>query len=159
MWAGHVKFLEDAIMRFVLTIGLVLSVAAPVQAQAQNIKFGNNRSEWARDGECDDRRFRGVGMAKALDRDDTGKDAADCRDAFRDGRIVLWDRNASRAKTQCSAIRYGNNSSEWARDGECDDARFEGPGSSHVVLSEDIGKDARDCKALCEAGRISLRDY
>lgn len=146
-------------MRKLTMCGLIMALGMPVGAVAQNISFGNNTSEWANDGECDDRRFRGVGMAKALDRDDNKHDANDCREAFQDGRIVVWNRKAAQAATQCSAIRFGKNTSEWKNDGECDDARFEGAGTSTVVLSKDIGKDAQDCKALCEAGRIALRDY
>ncbi|MGB7316991.1 MAG: hypothetical protein WBC85_03405 [Planktotalea sp.] len=134
-------------------------VTAPAHAHAQNINFGNNSSEYANDGECDDRRFIGVGMAKDLDEDDNFRDANDCRDAYRDGRAKLWRLENARAATQCSAIRFGNNSSEWSRDGECDDFRFEGPGMSSVVKSEDIGRDAADCKKLCNAKQIFLRDY
>ncbi len=126
---------------------------------AQSIKFGNNSSEYANDGECDDRRFTGVGMAKGLDEDDNFRDANDCRNAYKDGRVKLWDMEKAKAATQCSAIRFGNNRSEYSRDGECDDSRFEGPGTSSVMLSNDIGRDAADCRRLCERGRIFVRDY
>lgn len=144
-------------MRPIILAGLLMTL--PLAGQAQNITFGNNGSEWARDGVCDDPRFAGPGMAQSLDEDDRGKDAADCRNAFRDGRVKLWVQSEAQAATQCSAIRFGNNSSEWARDGECDDYRFIGKGMSSVLLSEDIGRDARDCKALCNAGLIFVRDY
>lgn len=139
---------------------LILSLslfAAPLMAQ--DIAFGDNSSEYANDGECDDRRFIGVGMAKGLDTDDNYKDANDCRDAYRDGRIKLWELAKAKAATQCSEIRFGNNSSEYSRDGECDDYRFEGPGTSYVVNSEDIGRDAADCRRLCEQGKIFIREY
>jgi len=140
---------------------LVICAAAFVaqDAGAQSITFGNNSSEWARDGECDDRRFYGVGMASGLDHDDTGHDADDCRTAFQQGTIKLWDQSKARAATQCSAIRFGNNRSEYARDNECDDPRFEGPGSSSVILREDAGKDAADCRRACELGTVFLRNY
>jgi hypothetical protein len=126
---------------------------------AQNIKFGNNSSEYANDGECDDRRFTGVGMAKSLNTDRNFTDANDCRSAYRDGRIKLWVLKDAAAATQCSAIRFGNNKSEYSRDGECDDARFEGPGTDEIMTSDDIGQDAADCRRLCKEGRIFLRDY
>ena len=102
---------------------------------ADQINFGDNSSEWAKDGECDDRRFRGVGMAKGLDQDDVGHDATDCRQAYRDKRITLWVASEARAATQCKSIRFGDNKSEWPNDGECDDYRFEGPGTDSIMLS------------------------
>lgn len=52
---------------------------------------------------------------------------------------------------------FGDNTSEWANDGECDDPRFEGPGVADVLLDEDRGHDAADCRKLFDAGRITLR--
>jgi hypothetical protein len=52
---------------------------------------------------------------------------------------------------------FGDNSSEWADDGECDDPRFEGSGSAATLLDEDLGHDAADCRALFEQGRVALR--
>lgn len=142
------------------TLALMAALAmAPMAVHAQNINFGDDSSEWANDGECDDRRFRGVGMAKGLDRDDVGRDATDCKTAFDDGRIKLWVAAESMAATQCSAIRFGNDKGDWPNDGECDDYRFEGPGTDSIMLSEDIGRDATDCRKACEFGQVSLRDY
>ena len=135
-----------------------LAFAAPPVA-AQSINFGDNFSEWANDGECDDRRFVGPGMAEELDRDDTGHDASDCRKAHRQGLITLWDQTKAAAATQCSAIQFGNNRSEHARDGECDDPRFEGTGTSTVVITDDLGRDAADCRRACDLGTVFLRNY
>lgn len=60
---------------------------------------------------------------------------------------------------QAQSIMYGDDSSERANDGECDDFRFEGQDMSPVVLSENIGRDASDCCQLCRDGVIALRDY
>ena len=136
-----------------------LCLALPVSATADNIRFGDDSSEYARDGECDDPRFRGVGLSKTLNDENIRRDASDCRNAYRDGRLFLWVEAEARAATDCKAIRFGNNSSEWARDGECDDFRFKGPGADSIMLSDDIGKDAADCRAACEAGTVFLRDY
>lgn len=57
-----------------------------------------------------------------------------------------------------SNVDFGNNSSQWANDGECDDPRFEGNGMATVLVEADRGRDAADCEALFEAGRIQLRD-
>jgi hypothetical protein len=53
---------------------------------------------------------------------------------------------------------YGDDSSEWARDGECDDPRFEGDGMATVLLDADAYRDATDCRDLVDEGRIRLRD-
>jgi len=55
-------------------------------------------------------------------------------------------------------IGFGDDSSEWARDGECDDPRFTGAGMARVLLDQDLGRDATDCRTLLEVGRIELND-
>lgn len=127
--------------------------------QADTINFGDDKSEYSNDGECDDRRFIGVGMATDLDEDDNFHDATDCKEAYSFDRIKLWDINKAREATQCSAIKYGDDNSEWSDDGECDDFRFEGPGMSGVVAVKDIGHDALDCRKACDAGRVFIRNY
>lgn len=54
-------------------------------------------------------------------------------------------------------INYGNNSSQWAFDGECDDPRFYGPGMADTLLEEDMGRDASDCRNAMNAGLIAPR--
>ena len=141
-------------------VGVVLALGlVPAAAAAQSINFGDDSSQWANDGECDDRRFYGSVMARGLDRDDVGKDATDCRRGYDLGALKLWDFEDAKAATNCAAINFGDDSSDWPNDGQCDDYRFEGPGADHVQLSEDIGRDATDCKRLCEFGQVALRDY
>nr|WP_314258232.1 hypothetical protein [uncultured Devosia sp.] len=53
---------------------------------------------------------------------------------------------------------FGDDSSEYSNDGECDDPRFEGAGmTSTPLLSDDVLTDASDCKAAFEKGQINLR--
>jgi len=52
---------------------------------------------------------------------------------------------------------FGDDSSQWAKDGECDDPRFEGKGSATTLLDVDRGHDATDCRKLFTAGAIALR--
>ena len=52
---------------------------------------------------------------------------------------------------------FGDDSSEWARDGECDDPRFEGEGSADTVVDANAYHDATDCRTLLGQGRISVR--
>ena len=54
-------------------------------------------------------------------------------------------------------IEFGDDSGEWANDGECHDPRFEGDGMSPALLGEDLGRDATDCRKLFEAGRIRVK--
>ena len=61
------------------------------------------------------------------------------------------------AATQCEAIDFGEDTSEWAHEGECDDPRFDGPGTSTVISLEDLMIDASDCRKQCENQTIWLR--
>ena len=61
------------------------------------------------------------------------------------------------AITPSYAISFGNNSSQWSYDGECDDPRFAGPGMADTLMEEDTGSDAADCRALYRDGSIYLR--
>lgn len=135
-------------------IALVLAAIAPFTvAPAMAINFGNNSSEWAYDGECDDPRFVGQGMATTLLSEDAFADASDCKSLYNKGMIVL--RGSGGTKTTGS--RFGDNSSRWSNDGECDDPRFYGRGMADTLLDEDLGRDANDCMALYNAGQIDWR--
>lgn len=132
----------------------------PVQpASAGAINFGDDSSEWANDGECDDRRFVGTGMATSIGWANVGRDATDCRSLLEAGQIQLWDQAASTAATQCASIDFGDDTSDFANDGECDDIRFEGLGSASGLSDVNTGRDAADCRQLCTYGAVSLRDY
>lgn len=53
-------------------------------------------------------------------------------------------------------IDFGDNSSLWSNDGECDDPRFDGDGMAISLTDENQGRDATDCQQLYSAGRIRL---
>ncbi len=158
------------------TAALVLILAAglggPVMAQGADVDFGDDSSQWANDGECDDPRFTGEGSAAELEEADRGKDATDCRTAFEAGTIALAegedgtlddtpapaaDAPATPAATT-NEIDFGDDTSEWANDGECDDPRFAGTGMADELEDVDIGRDATDCRTAFEAGVITLAD-
>lgn len=134
-------------------------VAATPPQIIDGINFGNNASEFANDGECDDRRFYGSGMALALTWRHLGADANDCAGLYNDGLIFLWDLRASVASTQCVSIDFGDDSGEYPEDGECDDMRFEGLGATLIMNENNIGRDASDCARACVFGTIGWRDY
>ncbi len=55
-------------------------------------------------------------------------------------------------------VDFGDDSSTWARDGECDDPRFAGDGmTSTTLLPQDTGRDATDCRNAFERGLIRVR--
>ncbi|MBB3988854.1 hypothetical protein [Croceicoccus naphthovorans] len=124
---------------------------------ATGLDFGDDSGSYALDGECDDLRFDGEGMSQTpMLADDLYKDATDCRAAFRANKIAL-DPLFVRL-TGMGEILWGDDASEFANDGECDDLRFEGPGLTFTpLLVEDIGHDATDCRMQYQAGEILWR--
>ena len=167
-------------MRTIFTAALAFALAAcgqnategqdaeaPVALAAAGnaaIDFGDDSSQWANDNECDDPRFVGPGMTTTplLD-EDIGHDATDCRTAFEAGNLQLRDAAGNAAPQAVAAapaggaVDFGDDSSRWANDNECDDKRFAGPGMTATpLLDEDIGHDATDCRTAYEAGRLRL---
>jgi hypothetical protein len=138
------------------TVTLIEGGAAPV-ATVADIDFGDDSSQWSKDGECDDPRFQGTGSASELVDADVLKDATDCQAAYNAGTVeFVGDGGAPAATTPTTAdIDFGDDSSEWANDGECDDPRFEGSGSAAETLDSDILKDATDCQAAHNAGTVT----
>ncbi|WP_052715918.1 hypothetical protein [Devosia chinhatensis] len=138
-----------------LALTLMTGLAFPSLAQDQSeIDFGDDSSEWANDGECDDPRFEGSAMAVELEDVDIGRDATDCRAAFEAGDITLVDPAADPA----AEIDFGDDSSEWANDQECDDPRFAGPGMATPLDEENVLRDATDCRNAFADGEIWLAD-
>jgi hypothetical protein len=133
--------------------------AAPAAAAPGTIAFGDDSSQWASDGECDDRRFAGPGMAAGLSWEHVGRDATDCRTLHDAGQVRLWDWVEARAATDCAAIDFGDDASDYANSGVCDDPRFEGFAMDRIVTQNEVGHDASDCLQLCAMGVIAVRDY
>lgn len=57
-----------------------------------------------------------------------------------------------------SGVDFGDDLSQWANDGECDDPRFSGESAASTLLDSDRYHDASDCRSLMEAGRVQLAD-
>ncbi|MCF6326033.1 MAG: hypothetical protein L3J21_01930 [Devosiaceae bacterium] len=132
--------------------------SAPTATATTAVDFGNDSSEWANDGECDDPRFAGEGSASLLLDEDLGRDATDCRQLFESGEIYLSAGNDSAPVPQQTnqEIYFGNNTSRWANDGECDDPRFIGNGMATQLDAADMGRDATDCKNLVDEGEVEF---
>ena len=141
----------------------LLAAAMPVPALADTPNFGDDSGRFAKDGECDDMRFDGAGHDRTLLIDsDILHDATDCRAAFNQGRLKYLGghRNGTPANSDngASRIQCGDDTSKYAKDGECDDKRFTGAGMTTTpLLDSDIQHDATDCRAAFNAGRLTLR--
>jgi len=122
------------------------------------IDFGDNSSPFADDGECDDPRFEGPGAASFNTEDGVLTDANDCSSLYLEGSLTFVEStNAGAAITvDSSGISFGDNSSIFSDDGECDDPRFEGPGSAFATSQEHEMRDANDCRNLFESGQVTL---
>ncbi len=138
-------------MRILGLIGFAVFISA-TSVTAQPVNFGDDSSEWANDGECDDGRFTGPGLTSTpLLEEDVLADATDCRTAYNAGRLQLA------GVADDGTIDFGNDSGEWSNDGECDDMRFAGPGMTTTpLLQDDIMRDATDCREAYSAGRLTL---
>ena len=116
-----------------------------------SIEFGDDTGDWARDGECDDIRFHGDGVASTLLFQDRGRDAADCRQLYDEGRVRLFGVDLS-----SGTIDFGDDAGNGAHDGRCADPRFDGEGMDSFLFDDERGHDAADCRRLYEEGRIRL---
>lgn len=83
--AAH-KFSATA---FAVLVSLLAISAQPASAHHDEIFFGDDYSEWAFDGECDDPRFAGPGTAWDLFAEDAYHDATDCYRAYVRGSVWL----------------------------------------------------------------------
>lgn len=140
-----------------LTSATVCAFLAACTTMVGNIDMGMDTSEYANDGECDDPRFTGGGMAQSLSPDNIRADATDCANLLMAQKIRPVRTRDQWSPQMCSNVSFGNNNSEYARDGECDDPRFTGPGVHRILLPEDRMTDAADCRALCRSGDVWLR--
>lgn len=139
---------------------LAMTPIVPASAQDADMdtfEWGDDSSIWANDGECDDPRFDGPGASGVMLDEDLKSDATDCRALFEDGEVTLASEiNISQTNIVFDDIDFGDDTSDYASDGECDDPRFEGPGAASVLLDDDRGRDATDCQMLYEIGEIAL---
>lgn len=120
------------------------------------IDFGDNSGPFVDDGECDDPRFEGPGTAGFTFEGAELIDAGDCSRLFLEGALTYIDPAASDIETvvDSSGIDFGDNTSIFADDGECDDPRFQGPGSAIPTSAASEMRDANDCRNMFEAGQV-----
>jgi len=78
-----------------------------------------------------------------------------CGDADR-SRLTESDLSS---RLDISAVDFGTDDGDFTGDGECDDARFRGPGMTDtLLLDEDVMSDASDCRTAYADGEIILID-
>ncbi|WP_185827587.1 hypothetical protein [Halomonas nitroreducens] len=68
-----------------------------------------------------------------------------------------WGASGVSSGSSAGGIEWGDNTSRWANDGECDDPRFGGPGVHSLNIDEDRYHDANDCRSLYEQGQVYLK--
>lgn len=88
--------------------------------------------------------------------DHIGKDRTDCLSAFESGSIKVASAVPVKQDLVVDGIHFGDDSSDFARDGECDDPRFEGDNMASSLLEGDARHDATDCLVAYQNGSISL---
>ena len=120
-----------------------------LRSDAIGIDFGDDTGIWSNDGECDDPRFYGTGMATLLGPANRARDASDCR--------ALFEQLQIRLRAATDGIDFGDDTGDWPNDKECDDLRFHGLAMAPVLLKRNLLRDATDCRVLVERGVISLR--
>ena len=126
-------------------------------SELRKVDFGDDSGRFARDGECDDARFEGVGRSIYLGRDHIRRDAFDCRDMFDQGRVHLRADYSDEAQPpRFGDVDFGDDSGRFSQDGECDDVRFDGVGRSAYGGQDHIRRDASDCRELYEQGRLEV---
>ena len=110
------------------TVGTALAAPSPDVS-------GDDSCRWALDGECDESRYGGTGACPA------GSDTTDCTGG------------GTQAGGGFSPLPsdLGDDSCQWAHDGECDDTRYGGTGACRP------GTDASDCRAAAAGGDDSCR--
>ena len=121
-----------------------------------SIDFGDNSSDYANNGECDDPRFTGPGTDTTLLFADRMADADDCRALYAQGQVNFNGVDGDPALAGVTEIDFGDDTSDYANDGRCDDPRFAGPGTDSILVHGDLGHDATDCRALFESGEVYL---
>ena len=87
-------------MRILGFLSISLCVSAGALA-AQDVNFGDDSSQWANNGECDDRRFVGSIMATILNNEDIGRDATDCSNGLSAGSLIVWSATTAAKVLRC----------------------------------------------------------
>lgn len=146
------------LVSLVFTVSALPLTLAPAYAQDIDIAFGDDTSSWANDGECDDPRFEGAGMASGPLRENRLADATDCKTLFDEGEVRFSAVQYDPSLTIVNGTNLGDNSWLWAHDDECDDARFIGEGMASTPSLEAMARDRHDCSYGLQLGALTLAE-
>jgi hypothetical protein len=120
--------------------------APAADASSSDIDYGDDSGVWVNDGECDDPRFSGVGVAASTNRRNLMRDASDCRAAVAAGRAAYTGELPPAFEGEHDGVDFGDNSSDYAFDDMCDDPRFSGSGVTEGASRSGERRDAADCR-------------
>lgn len=163
------EFKNCAAVAIIIAAAMTVYSAAAHDPDAQNqmvsgesasgvtIDFGNNSGRYSHDNECDDARFVGPG-AQVANEHHIRKDASDCKERYEEGYIAYISDPFVYEKIMVPEdFNFGDNSSIWAFDEECDDPRFSGPGMASDPRTTEMFHDAYDCLRSMWYGEIRLK--
>lgn len=132
-----IPFLLHVIRRPRVTAGLrcalAFALAVRLAAAAADVEFGDDAGRWALDGQCDDPRFEGTGMAATLLDADVLHDATDCRTLFGRG-LVGFRGAAARTGSRIERGRLENGDRRSVSGGLADDFRFVGRRGGQALI-------------------------
>lgn len=151
--AGRIRLRADASAELSGAVDAVPSEAA-IPAAA-SLDYGDDTSPWANDDECDDPRFRGVGVADSTNRRNLLRDASDCRAAVDAGQAVYIGEPPPAFEGEHDGVDFGDNSSDFAFDEMCDDPRFAGVGVAEGAGRSGERRDAADCREAYDLSQAS----
>jgi len=115
-----------------LFVALVFPLVVGTISAQENVDFGADSGAWTHDGECDDPRFEGKGMATVLVDDDLFQDASDCRNLMNKGLIQLVAGAAVGGVMQRDRLERGDST---LSSGEYrDDFTFEGERGQDAII-------------------------
>ncbi|MCS6762193.1 MAG: hypothetical protein MO846_09575 [Candidatus Devosia symbiotica] len=136
----------------------IISLGSAGARPAASFDYGSDTSAYANDGECDDPRFERPSTDKKLLAEDMMADASDCQSLQAQGQVsirtIYSPEYAASAPYDGSGIAFGDDSSSYSNDGECDDPRFEEPSTASALLESDSAHDATDCRTTYEGGMV-----
>jgi len=141
MTMENLKANIEVLLSIAPQVSTMMTESVASTTPTSNIDFGDDTGSDANDGVCDDGRFHPDGDGYNYTRRHVMHDATDCREAVSAG-------------TKSLTLDFGDDSGTYANDGECDDSRFSGEGRSALTSDSHIKKDAADCIAAYQQGKI-----
>jgi hypothetical protein len=116
------------------SLDLNTSSAIATVAGTGEIDFGDDLSTWANDGECDDSRFAGEGMANSVVDSDLYHDATDCSTLYAAGRVTFTADTANASESGPARGSLDTSDATLSGYGYVDTYTFDGAAGATAVL-------------------------